>query len=253
MANFADADVGCVSGELMFGAEGSAAGVAKSMGLYWSFEKSIRKLESQTGSVVGATGAFYAARRELIPRVPPGTILDDVYIPLSIARCGSRVVFESEARAWDIAPSDPSKEFQRKVRTLTGNCQLVRLAPWILSLRNPLWFRFLSHKMLRLAAPFAWLAAFCLSLLVRDKAALVVCGAQVLMLLAAGVAAMRMPLNVFTRICRVALTFVLLNAAAVVACVNFLLGRDLRWGGAAPVGPGFGDGLGALKASSDRH
>lgn len=229
VSNFADERVGCASGELMFGEPDSVGGVAKPLGLYWRFEKLIRKLESQTGSVVGATGAFYAARRELIPQVPPGTILDDVYIPLSIARAGFRVVFESEARAWDVAPDDPSSEFQRKVRTLTGNYQLLELAPSLLSPFHPLWFEFISHKLLRLAAPFAFIAAFCLSVLVRDTAAVVVCTAQVLTVAAAGMAALHVPIGGLGRLSRGALMFVLLNAAAAVAFVNFVLRRGVHW------------------------
>jgi len=36
------------------------------MGLYWKIEKRVRELEAAAGSVVGATGALYAARRELL-------------------------------------------------------------------------------------------------------------------------------------------------------------------------------------------
>ena len=50
------------------------------LGLYWRMEKQVRKLEAASGSVVGATGALYAVRRELLTRVPPETILDDVVL-----------------------------------------------------------------------------------------------------------------------------------------------------------------------------
>ena len=100
MENFADPEVGCVSGALMLGnPESGEAG--KGMGLYWRIEKKIRELESESGSVVGATGALYAVRRELLAEVPEGTILDDVYIPMQVVRQGKRVVFEARARAWD--------------------------------------------------------------------------------------------------------------------------------------------------------
>ena len=67
VSNFADPEVGCVSGELMFiGKGGQESGVS----IYWRLEKVIRKLESATGSVVGATGSIYAVRRTLIPGLP---------------------------------------------------------------------------------------------------------------------------------------------------------------------------------------
>ena len=65
MENFADPEVGCVSGALMLG-DPESGEAAKGMGLYWRIEKKIRELESDSGSVVGATGAIYAVRRELL-------------------------------------------------------------------------------------------------------------------------------------------------------------------------------------------
>jgi len=125
-------------------------------------------MESASGSVVGATGALYAVRRQLLVPVPPGTILDDVYIPMQVARQGSRVIFVPSARAWDIGDQGSGHEFSRKVRTLTGNYQLVQLAPWLLTRSNPLRFEFISHKLLRLFAPFALAAAFLASLILTQ-------------------------------------------------------------------------------------
>ena len=134
--NFADPEVGCVSGELMLG--DPATGEAKQgMGLYWRIEKNVRELESASGSVVGATGAFYAVRRELLAPLPVGTILDDVYIPLQVARQGRRVVFEPLARAWDSPDLGSGLEFSRKVRTLSGNYQLVQMEPWVAKPSQP--------------------------------------------------------------------------------------------------------------------
>ena len=42
------------------------------VGLYWEYEKLIRQSESRLGSMLGATGALYAIRRELFTPVPPG-------------------------------------------------------------------------------------------------------------------------------------------------------------------------------------
>ena len=67
----------------------------------WRIEKLVRKLEAASGSVVGATGALYAVRRELLTRIPQGTILDDVYLPMQVVRQGKRVVLDERARAWD--------------------------------------------------------------------------------------------------------------------------------------------------------
>ena len=148
---FADPTVGAVSGELLL--ENSEARSQMASASTGRSKRLIRKLESASGSVVGVTGAIYAIRRELYTEIPAGTILDDVFVPMNVARTGKRVVFQPSAIARDRLFSEKGKEFSRKVRTLTGNYQLLRLAPWLLSPANPLLFRFISHKLLRLLVP----------------------------------------------------------------------------------------------------
>jgi len=155
VANFADETVGCVSGELHF-LQDTESNIEAEMGAYWKYEKFIRRSESASGSVVGATGCIYAIRRALYKPLPAGTILDDVLTPMNIARQGRRVLFESESIAYDIVSKDANQEWRRKVRTLAGNWQLLSLAPWLLfPWKNPVLWRFLSHKIMRLIVPFA--------------------------------------------------------------------------------------------------
>lgn len=156
LENFADAKVGAVSGELIVGTE---PGLLSGVGLYWGYEKWIRVQESRLHSTVGVTGAISAVRQELFRPIPAGTILDDVYWPLQVAMQGYRVVHDRQARAYDRLPERPGDEFRRKVRTLSGNFQLLtRLPAALLPWRNPVWFQFFSHKLLRLAVPWALLA-----------------------------------------------------------------------------------------------
>jgi hypothetical protein len=82
---------------------------------------------------------------------------------MEVVRRGQRVIFEPLARAWD-AWSAREREFQRKVRTLAGNYQLVKLAPWLLTWQNPVLIKFFSHKLLRLASPFLLLAVLLASM-----------------------------------------------------------------------------------------
>src|SRR5262249_8632872 len=59
----------------------------------------------------------------------------------------------------------PVGEYGRKVRTLVGNFQLVALQPWLLRRgRNRLFWQLVSHKLLRLAVPWALLAFLLASL-----------------------------------------------------------------------------------------
>jgi cellulose synthase/poly-beta-1,6-N-acetylglucosamine synthase-like glycosyltransferase len=226
--NFADSTVGCVSGELMLKGSKDESG-QEGLGFYWSVEKAIRKMESETGSVVGATGALYAARRELLPHIPQGMLLDDVYVPLCIAAKNKRVVFEPEARAWDEMPHDLVTEFRRKVRTLTGNYQLVELAPWLLSGANPLRFQFISHKLLRLLVPFALAALLVSSIFLEGPLYRTGLVLQSCFYASAAVALFHAPLGLISRLGRTALAFLLLNLAAVLAFVNFISGKRTVW------------------------
>ena len=161
LENFADPDVGAVGGELLVEAK---PGVMAGVGLYWRFEKWMRRSEGLTGSTVGVTGAICAVRRELFRPIPDGTILDDVYWPLDVVAQGYRVVFDGRARALDRLPDKVGAEFRRKVRTLSGNFQLVARRPeWLSPRMNPAWFAFVSHKLARLLVPWALIATFVLS------------------------------------------------------------------------------------------
>src|SRR5690606_14531030 len=61
--------VGVASGELQIM---HAQGLARGVDAYWRYEKLVRRLESATGSMVGATGALYAVRRSALSEVPAG-------------------------------------------------------------------------------------------------------------------------------------------------------------------------------------
>jgi poly-beta-1,6-N-acetyl-D-glucosamine synthase len=228
MESFADPEVGCVSGALMLG-DPESGETAKGMGLYWRIEKKIRELESESGSVVGATGAIYAVRRELFVEVPEGTILDDVYIPMQVVRQGKRVIFEPRARAWDSPDLGADREFARKVRTLSGNYQLVHLAPWLLRSENPVRFEFVCHKLLRLAVPFALVVFLVASIVLSGWIYRIALALQAVFYGLSLLAGLRLSAGPLARMADAALTFVVLNSAAAVAFVNFVTGRKAVW------------------------
>lgn len=224
---FADPDVGAVSGELLLETE---AGVpdANALGIYWKIEKVVRRLESASGSVVGVTGAIYAIRRDLYNPIPPGTILDDVYVPMNVARANKRVIFQPTAIARDRLFSEKGKEFSRKVRTLTGNYQLLHLAPWLLSLGNPLLFRFISHKFLRLLVPLFLIVMLITSAIIPSPFYRALFALQALFYLGAACGTLSPAICRFKPVA-IASTFVMLNAAAVLAFYNFVTGRNSVW------------------------
>lgn len=225
--SFADSSVGCVSGELMLEGNGGGA-TSGGLGLYWGIEKMIRRWESDSGSVVGVTGALYAARKDLVPMLPPGTILDDVLIPLQAARRSKRVLFEARARSYDRL-ADDRHEFRRKVRTLAGNYELMRLAPWLLTTRNGIRFRFVCHKLLRLLVPFALLGILVSSLFLPAPFYRLVLAGEILFCLGAILSAFHLPFGLISRLGSACSAFLVLNAAAMLAFVYFVTGRRVVW------------------------
>lgn len=228
ISNFFDARVGCASGVLLIGLPGSAADLTGEQ-LKWKLENKIREWEGEGGSVVGALGAFYAARRSLIVAIPAGTLLDDCYIPLHIVRQGYRTVFEGQARVWDDVVTTPALEFTRKLRTLTGNYQLIRLCPWLLTYRNPICWEFVSHKVGRLLVPFL-LTLMLIASLLGPRQPLLLFAVFQLGIYLLGIAALAWPaLGKRFPPAEVARAVLVLNAATSMAFLNFTLGRYSVW------------------------
>lgn len=156
---FYDKRVGVVSGELVF--ESNSNTSTQGVGVYWKYEKYIRKLESVLGNVPGATGSIYMIRKAHYINIPETTLLDDVQIPFNYITQGYKVLFDTSAQAFDVISEDYAKEKNRKVRTLAGNYQLINNNPhYLLPYFNPVWIEFISHKVLRLIIPFFLLAIF---------------------------------------------------------------------------------------------
>jgi cellulose synthase/poly-beta-1,6-N-acetylglucosamine synthase-like glycosyltransferase len=240
LENFADPQVGAVSGELMVQ---GAAGVLEGVSLYWRFEKWLRRCESAVHSTVGVTGAICAVRRELFHPIPAGTLLDDVYWPLRVALQNRRVVFDNRAQAFDRLPDRTRDEFRRKVRTLSGNFQLLGLLPQaLLPVRSQVWLEFLSHKVLRLAAPWALLGLLASSLILQGPPYEVARGVQGFGY-ALALLGLLTPLGKRLRLVGAAASFLVLNAAAWLAFWVWVSGRAGRsWGkvnyrGAVPPTP----------------
>jgi cellulose synthase/poly-beta-1,6-N-acetylglucosamine synthase-like glycosyltransferase len=214
-ACFADPQVGSVSGELMI--RRGETQQEESIGLYWRYEKWLRKRESEIDSVMGATGAIYATRRELTQPLPEDLLLDDVYVPLLAFFRGYRVIFEERAIAWD-DPTSLTTEFRRKVRTQAGVYQLMRYLPLLLRKENRMRFAFLSHKGGRLALPFLFLGLLIFSFGLPPLLARLSFGAQVCFY---GLALADLGVPEKSRLKRItspARTFVTLMAAAAAAC-----------------------------------
>lgn len=230
MTNFADPSVGCVAGELMLLEKGNGAQAEAVSGLYWRYEKWIRKSEACFDSPVGVSGCFYAIRRELFVRQPEGLILDDVFQPLSIIRKGYRSVFDPQAHIYDALPKNVEGEFHRKVRTLAGNFQLFRLAPWTLTPANRVFFQLFSHKVMRLVVPYLLILLLVSSavLSTQSRVFAVIAAVEAIGLMGA-LLSLRVQIPVLGRVLSPLTSLLVLNAAAVAGLSTFLFTRGPLW------------------------
>jgi biofilm PGA synthesis N-glycosyltransferase PgaC len=211
-----DPSVGCATGNLLL-AGGAGSGV------YWRYENWIRRQESQFRGMVGMTGPIAMVRKADIQPLPEDLILDDLWIPMKLLRAGKRTTFVAEAEAHDAA-FENEREFKRKVRTLAGNYQLyARMPELLLPFTNPLWLETISHKILRLVAPWLLLALAVVS------AAGAAAGDGRLTALLVAQAAFYAAAVVGRRggkLATLARTFVVLNWAALVGLWRHLTGRQ---------------------------
>ncbi len=224
---FHDETVGAVSGELILLSGDDAGEVHQGVGLYWRYEKLIRRSESAVASVVGATGSIYAVRRRLYEPLAPNTLLDDFLVPMRIVLAGYRVIFIRAARAFDLSSQTAKREFARKVRTLAGNFQAVAMEPRLLDARaNPVIFQFVSHKLMRLVVPYCCLAAWVTSALLPGP---LYAAAFALQTLFYGLGILNLtPLrnSPVGTLFRLSWTFMILNAAAVMGLWVFLTRQE---------------------------
>jgi cellulose synthase/poly-beta-1,6-N-acetylglucosamine synthase-like glycosyltransferase len=229
VSNFADPKVGAAAGELRLRSGDHDAGSRAVGGLYWRYEQWIRTSESAIDSAVGVYGGFYAVRRSLAVQLPEGLILDDMLQPLSVIRQGYRCVLDESALVWDVWPKTAKGEFRRKVRTLAGNFQLVRVAPWLLTRENRVRAQFISHKLLRLVAPALLFLALLSSLALAHQPLYLWLAVGQLCFYLLGVLGLRTQLPGLRQITGPAAAFCLLNAAAIAGFWQFIAkGKNLQ-------------------------
>jgi cellulose synthase/poly-beta-1,6-N-acetylglucosamine synthase-like glycosyltransferase len=228
VANFADPAVGAATGELRF-IQRERSGEQADLTLYWRYELWARGRHSRIDSIFGATGCIYAIRRRLVEPLPHDTLSDDVMMAIRVFLRGYRVIFDPKAVAFDYPTADGA-EFQRKLRTLAGLWQVFARLPELFTTANRMRLHFLSHKFARLLLPWAILAAIGATVALPDtpvRVALMAGEAGMLLLAVVDIAMPKwLPLK---RITSPARTFLMLNAAAALSTIVFIVPPATLW------------------------
>ena len=155
VANFADASVGGVAGHTAYTLDPDSESSSYGERLYWRYDTWLKKLESQTGSIVSAHGGLYAIRRVLFRPIPDGAVTDDFAISTSVIAHGYRLVFEPNALATEVAVPEAQREFRRRVRLMTRGLRGVFLRRRLLNPRKYGFYSVVlaSHKLARRLVP----------------------------------------------------------------------------------------------------
>ncbi len=156
--NFHDPTIGCVSSEDRTIGEG---GRISGEGAYVRYEMMLRNLETKINTVVGLSGSFFAARKEVC-REWAVDLQSDFNTLLNSVKIGLRGVSDPESIGYYRNVADERKEFERKVRTvLRGISVFVKSLHFLNPLSHGLFaWQIFSHKLCRWLVPFAMITAF---------------------------------------------------------------------------------------------
>jgi cellulose synthase/poly-beta-1,6-N-acetylglucosamine synthase-like glycosyltransferase len=171
VVHFQDPSVACVAGEkrVMARTEGETA--AQGEGLYWRYESTLKRLDSELYSTMGAAGELNAIRTALYEPMPENALLDDFVMSMRMVDQGYRIAYAPDAYAMEYGSANLHEESKRKRRIAAGGLQSTW---WLRSMMNPLGnfhhltvaFQFVSHRVLRWTiTPFALLALVPLNVL----------------------------------------------------------------------------------------
>ena len=148
---FTDPTVGCVSGEKRVAARKEGEMAAEGEGLYWRYESTLKRWDSELFSAMGAAGELYAVDPQLVRDVPNNALLDDFMMSMYIVQDGKRIAYTADAYAQEYGSANIFEESKRKRRIAAGGLQSIW---WLRSLLNPIKyplvsFQYISHRVLR--------------------------------------------------------------------------------------------------------
>ena len=148
---FMDKTVGCVSGEKRVAPRKEGEMAAEGEGLYWRYESTLKKWDSELYSTMGAAGELYAMDPKLCRDVPDNALLDDFMMSMYVVDEGHRIAYSPDAYALEYGSADIHEESKRKRRIAAGGLQSIW---WLRKMLNPfrqplVAFQYISHRVLR--------------------------------------------------------------------------------------------------------
>ena len=156
-----DPKVGCVAAEKRVMSRQKGEAVAEGEGLYWKYESTLKRWDSELYSAMGAAGELCAIRTPLYQDMPKDTLLDDFILSMLLVDRGYRIAYTPAAYAMEYGSANMAEESKRKRRIAAGGLQSTwRLRGMLNPFRQPVVaFQLISHRILRwTVTPFALVA-----------------------------------------------------------------------------------------------
>jgi cellulose synthase/poly-beta-1,6-N-acetylglucosamine synthase-like glycosyltransferase len=227
--NFADPSVGCAAGSLVYETKGRST-TGEGGTAYWSYESSLRRAESDLGSLVGVSGCLYAVRRSAYRPIAP-ELISDFVIAMRLHEQGLRTVLEPGAVCYEETLDRAGHELSMRVRVAIRSINALVVERRLL---NPLRYgRFAwqlwSHKALRYASPLFWIVALVTSALLFAEPFYMALFALQVLLIAAGIGGFLLRTSGAGILAR-PYYFLLTNVASLVAILRYIKGeRSVTW------------------------
>jgi len=171
VSNFADEQVGGVAANVVRVVEEDGRSVARGEGLYWRYERLLKRLEDRVGSVVSASGQLYAVRRSAFTPSTETAGTDDFLISSQVVRAGGRLAFDERAVVLVATPDEGGTELRRKVRVMNrGLRSAFALGDALLPSRTGLYaLEVVFHKILRRFVAFFLVALLASSVVLAAR------------------------------------------------------------------------------------
>ena len=229
---FADRKVGGVAGNQVYRTGAPGGSSIDGERAYWNFDRLLKQFQGKSGNTLAATGAIYAIRRSLFRPIPDG-VSDDLFTSTGVIVQGHRLVFSSEAIAYEPVAATSQVEFGRKVRVIMRSWKALIFRRELL---NPVRYKFyaiqlFSHKILRylvvfpllmllLVSPLLWKTGFIYQLATVGQVAFYGCA-----LLGWRLGRTHF---IYNKILTIPFYFCMVNAASLVALMKVLRGQQIK-------------------------
>ncbi len=205
------------------------AGITRQEHMYSRFETALKRAEGELcGTMPGPYGGCYAVRRNLFPVLLNNTLVDDLYVGLSVLKQGYRSENIPEAVVYEDTQPDMMEQFRRRVRIAAGSFQnLFRFGPFPFR-RFSAGFVFFSHKIMRWLTPLLLLLFFMTTVILSDRSDFYFCitAVQLIFIILSALDLVLDRQGKRIRIQRFITQFLLMNAALAAGFVKALRGIE---------------------------